>query len=200
MGSEREFFDKIAGQWDSTRLIDAKKIAELVNMAGLESGFKVLDAGSGTGVLLPFLKEAVGVPGKITAVDFSANMLAKAEEKYGCLGDITFAVADVMEFLPKSGLFDAVVCFNFFPHIKEKQLFMSLARNQLQDGGTLVIMHDISRHQVNAIHQDSAVVKNDRLPDGETVGGWLTTAGYQVTQTIDTDDRYFIKAVNAGKK
>jgi len=195
MDNGREFFDKIAGQWDSTRSIDAKKIAELVELVGLDPGFKVLDAGSGTGVLLPFIKKAVDSAGKITAVDFSANMLAKAEEKYGSLGGISFAVADIMKFVPEEGVFDAVLCFNFFPHIKDKQGFMTHMRSLLREGGLLVIMHDISRQQVNAIHQDSEVVKNDRLAPGETVSEWLTTAGYQVTQIIDAEDRYFIKAV-----
>lgn len=195
MSSECEFFNKIADNWDSTRAVDVGKIARLVAMIGLEPGFTVLDAGSGTGVLLPFLKEAVGPAGKITAVDFSANMLAKAEEKYGHLGNIIFAVADIMEFVPEDGLFDAVLCFNFFPHIKDKQRFMTHMQSHLRQGGALVIMHDISRQQVNAIHKDSEAVKNDRLAPGETVGAWLTAAGYQVTQIIDAGDRYFIRAV-----
>lgn len=195
MDKGREFFDKIANSWDSTRSIDAAKIAELVETAGLMPGFNVLDAGSGTGVLLPFLKQAVGSAGRITAVDFSANMLAKAEEKYGSLGGITFAVADIMEFVPEDGVFDAVFCFNFFPHIKDKQKFMAHVQSCLREDGFLIIMHDISRHQVNAIHQDSEVVKNDRLAPGEMVREWLTTAGYQVNQIVDAEDRYFIKAI-----
>ncbi|MBP2638024.1 MAG: ubiE 1 [Firmicutes bacterium] len=122
-------------------------------------------------------------------------MLAKAEEKYGGLGGITFTVADIMEFLANSSLFDTVVCFNFFPHIKDKQQFMKLTREHLREGGCIVIMHDISRHQVNAIHQDHEMVKEDRLAGGETVGEWLIVAGYQVTHIIDAKDRYFVKAV-----
>lgn len=195
MGNECEFFDKIASQWDSTRAVDEQKITELVKMAWLEPGFKVLDAGSGTGVLLPFIKKAIGSAGKITAVDFSANMLAKAEEKYGGLGGVTFTVADIMEFEPETDLFDAVLCFNFFPHIKDKLKFMTRMRIHLKEKGFLVIMHDISRQHVNAVHRDSAAVKNDRLASADTVGGWLITAGYQVAKTLDVTDRYFIKAV-----
>ncbi len=72
---------------------------------------------------------------------------------------------------------------------------MTRMRSQLRDSGFLVIMHDISRQQVNAIHQDSGVVRNDRLASGETVRQWLITAGYQVHQMIDADDRYFVKAI-----
>lgn len=197
MDNEREFFDAIAGQWDSTRAIDAKKIAELIKMTWLEPGFNVLDAGSGTGVLLPFIKHAIGSAGKITAVDFSANMLAKAEEKYGGLGGITFTVADIMEFEPADGLFDAVMCFNFFPHIKDKFKFMTRMRSHLRAKGFLIIMHDISRQHVNAIHQESTVVNNDRLAPGETVREWLLAAGYQVAKMVDAADRYFIKAVKS---
>ncbi|MDF2875495.1 MAG: ubiE 1 [Sporomusa sp.] len=196
MSNERDFFDKIASQWDNTRLADAEKIAQLVERVGLEQGFNVLDAGSGTGVLLPFIKQAIGSTGGVTAVDFSANMLAKAKEKYGGLGGITFTVADIMEYVPES-LLDAVLCFNFFPHIKDKQLFMTHIHKHLGDGGLLVIMHDISRHQVNAIHQGSEAVKDDRLSPAETVCELMRTVGFQVTDVIDADDRYFIKAVKA---
>lgn len=197
MSNEQDFFDKIASCWDSTRLADTEKITQLIDKTGLEQGFNVLDAGCGTGILLPFIKQAVGLSGRVTAVDFSANMLAKAKEKYGGLGGITFTVADIMEFEP-DGKLDAVLCFNFFPHIKEKQLFMKHMRRHLRAGGFLTIMHDISRHQVNAIHQGSEAVKDDRLATGETVSKWLLDAGYQVAEVIDAEDRYFIKAVKSG--
>ncbi|WP_371366766.1 2-methoxy-6-polyprenyl-1,4-benzoquinol methylase, mitochondrial [Sporomusa rhizae] len=197
MIDERVFFDMLASSWDTTRLADARKISELVALAGLGQGEKVLDAGSGTGILLPFIKKAIGSAGSITAVDFSANMLDKAKEKYDSLGNINFIVADIMEFVPE-GAMDAVICFNFFPHIKDKQQFLNLVHNYLQVGGMLVIMHDISRQQVNAIHQGSQVVKDDRLVSGETLRKWLIVAGYQVTEVLDADDRYFIKAVKAG--
>lgn len=197
MDNERAFFDAIAGQWDNTRAVDSGKIAGLIKITDLKPGFHVLDAGSGTGVLLPFIKDAVGSSGKITAVDFSANMLAKAKKKYAKLGGITFTVADIMEYVPGNGGFDAILCFNFFPHIRDKQQFMTRMRNYLKEDGCLVIMHDMSRQQVNGIHQGSDIVKEDTLASGIEVREWLITAGYQVPQIVDTDDRYYIKAVKS---
>ncbi|HEY3424625.1 MAG TPA: class I SAM-dependent methyltransferase [Negativicutes bacterium] len=192
--SDACFFDSIAEQWDTTRALNKVIISKLVGMIGLTPGGKVLDAGSGTGVLLPFIKEAVGNEGHITAVDFSANMLARAREKYGGSGGITFIVSDIMQFTTDSR-FDTVICFNFFPHIKDKHLFFQHMYKLLAAGGILTIMHDISREKVNAIHQGSAAVKDDRLPSGEAVTAWLTAAGYNVVKVIDAADCYFIKAV-----
>ena len=196
MTHEREFFDTIAGQWDTMRAADAEKINQLVDLIGLTPGSGVLDAGSGTGVLLPFLKRAVGTGGTITAVDFSGNMLAKAEEKHGGLGGIEFAVADIMQYTAGKA-FDAIICFNFFPHIKDKPQFLVRMRDMLRPGGQLVIMHDISREQVNAIHQGSKVVQDDRLAHAEAVKELFLANGFTVGETIDDNDRYFIKGLKA---
>ncbi|QDR79062.1 class I SAM-dependent methyltransferase [Sporomusa termitida] len=192
MGDEL-FFDRIAGQWDATRAADAGKIGKLVELIGIAPGSRVLDAGSGTGVLLPYIHKVVGNEGQITAVDFSANMLQQAKTKYAALRNIEFVVADIMNFSTAPG-FDHVICFNFFPHVKNKSLFLQHIRNALNSGGMLTIMHDLSRQQVNAVHQASAAVKEDRLACGETVSQWLTGAGYEVICRIDDSDCYFIKA------
>jgi demethylmenaquinone methyltransferase/2-methoxy-6-polyprenyl-1,4-benzoquinol methylase len=194
--SEKEinFFNQLAQRWDDLRCADNDKISRLVAMAGLREGDAVLDVGCGTGVLLPFLKQAVGVDGHITAVDYAANMIARAAEKNKHLTGIDYACADIREFCP-AALLDAVICFNFFPHIKDKEAFIVNMKTRLKHGGALIIMHDISRQAVNAVHQSSDTVKNDRLPDSSAVAGMLIAAGYEVPVWMDNDEFYFIKAV-----
>jgi ubiquinone/menaquinone biosynthesis C-methylase UbiE len=194
MSHEQEFFDTIASQWDETRAPDDRKISQLVDLIGLNPGARVLDAGSGTGVLLPFLKQVIGPEGTITAVDFSSKMLAIAKEKHDRLGGIEFAAADIMHYSAGQA-FDAVICFNFFPHIKDKPLFLAKMRAMLQSGGMLVIMHDISREQVNAIHQGSTAVKDDRLAPAAMVTELFTAAGFEVQKAIDAEDRYLLKGI-----
>ena len=65
----------------------------------------------------------------------------------------------------------------------------------LKPGGTLIIMHDLSRQSVNDVHKTSDVVKNDRLPASEKVEEMLLLAGYSVLLALDNDDYYFIKAI-----
>lgn len=188
------FFDKLAAQWDKTRMPDDVKIAQLIEMCGLSPGDKVLDVGSGTGVLIPFVKNVVGPEGYITAIDYSAKMIERAEDKFKGLGGIDFVVSDIMEFTNEV-FYDAVLCLNFFPHIGDKPAFFHRVADMLADKGKLIIMHDISRQAVNGVHQSCEKVKNDLLPPGEAVQKLLIEAGYDAVLVVDSDDRYFIKAL-----
>lgn len=188
------FFDSLAEQWDDTRMPDDEKINQLVQLTGLCKGDRVIDVGCGTGVLIPFVKNAVGTEGSITALDYSKNMIARAKSKYGRTDGINFVVCDIMDYKHES-LYDAVICFNFFPHIQNKPAFFQRVADLLKEEGSLVIMHDISRHAVNGVHQSCEAVENDLLPPGESVKKKLLEAGYEVQTVIDNDDRYFIKAV-----
>ncbi|BBB89387.1 MAG TPA: class I SAM-dependent methyltransferase [Methylomusa anaerophila] len=202
MEKNSTYFDRLAEQWDTTRMQDNGKITQLVKLIGLCPGNRVLDAGCGTGVLLPFVKKEIGSDGHITALDYSKNMIARAVSKYGDLGGINFLVCDIMDFVKDVGdaFYDAVICFNFFPHIQNKPRFFCCVWEMLKAEGSLIIMHDISRQTVNGIHQGSKAVENDLLPPGETVKDWLLKADYAVQLVIDSDDRYFVKAVKGDKR
>jgi demethylmenaquinone methyltransferase/2-methoxy-6-polyprenyl-1,4-benzoquinol methylase len=165
-----------------------------MDLTQLPAGANVLDVGSGTGVLLPYLHAAVGAQGKITAVDFSEKMLAKAQEKFAALGNIEFCVGDVLELELPASTYDAVICLNFFPHLHtRKEEFISKMQGSLKAGGCLIIMHDISRAKVNSIHRDSEVVTEHRLPEATVVGEMLNSCGYQNIHAYEDDTMYFVK-------
>ena len=163
-------------------------------MANIPVGAKVLDVGSGTGVLLPYLHAAVGAQGKITAVDFSEKMLAKAQEKFANLGNVDFIVGDVLEMNIPAESIDVVICLNFFPHLHtRKEEFIRKMKSSLKNEGSLIIMHDISRAKVNSIHRDSSVVTEHRLPEAKVVGEMLKACGYKEVTTYEDDTLYFVK-------
>jgi cyclopropane fatty-acyl-phospholipid synthase-like methyltransferase len=193
MSKGQQYFDQLAEQWDELRAADPAKIRLLVTMAGFDAGDRVLDIGCGTGVLVPYVKEAIGETGRITAVDFSDNMIARAREIYKDIKGSLFLAADIMEFQQEE-TFDKIVCLNFFPHVSDKQSFLIKLRGMLTEDGSLVIMHDISRDTVNEIHEGSDVVRNDRLPPGEKTADMLQNLNYLVLEVVDNDEMYFIKA------
>ncbi len=192
---EKSFFNDLAERWDDVRAADDQKIAGLVRLAGLEPEAAVLDIGCGTGVLLPHLLAAVGEAGRVTAIDFAENMVAKARAKIGRRDNISCIAGDIWSFEPGT-VYDAAFCFNFFPHAGDKPRFVARMRGLLRPGGSLIIMHDMSRAAVNAIHKSSRVVTEDRLPAGATVAAMLIAAGYEVQEVIDDEEKYFVKAVS----
>ena len=73
MKKKKEFFDQLADTWEdqSFPLEIRKRVAELVVAFGIKKGARVLDVGTGTGILHPYLLEAVGKSGKVFAFDYS---------------------------------------------------------------------------------------------------------------------------------
>ena len=194
MNKDIAFFDSFADTWDSYRNTNVKILERLLELANIPAGATVLDVGSGTGVLLPYLHAAVGAEGKITAVDFSEKMLAKAQEKFANLGNVDFIVGDVLEMNLPAESIDVIICLNFFPHLHtRKKEFISKMKSFLKNGGSLIIMHDISREKVNSIHRDSAVVTEHRLPEAKVVAEMFQACGYQNITAYEDDTLYFVK-------
>lgn len=196
MNKEIEFFNSFAATWDSIRETKPQVLERLMQLAALPKGAAVLDVGSGTGVLLPYLRSAIGETGNITAVDFSEKMLTKAQEKFAHLGNISFVVGDILELQLPAASYDAITCLNFYPHLHtRKQEFIVKMYDVLRNGGCLIIMHDISREKVNSIHRGSEPVKEHRLPEAAFVGAQLQAAGYHSIQAYEDDTLYFVKGI-----
>ena len=194
MNRDVDFFNTCAENWDSIRNTNPQTLEKLMDLAQLPAGANVLDVGSGTGVLLPYLHAAVGAQGKITAVDFSEKMLSKAQEKFVTLGNIKFCVGDVLEMELPAENYDVVICLNFFPHLHTRKVeFLRKMKSSLKIGGSLIIMHDISRETVNNIHRESEVVTEHRLPEAKVVGEMFQVCGYQNIHAYEDYTMYFVK-------
>ena len=92
MNKDIAFFNTCADNWDKIRQTNPAILDKLISLADIPANATVLDVGSGTGVLIPYLHAKVGAQGKITAVDFSEKMLAKAQEKFANFNNIEFCV------------------------------------------------------------------------------------------------------------
>ena len=194
MNKDIEFFNCCADNWDNIRQTNPVILEKLINLADIPADATVLDVGSGTGVLIPYLNAQVGACGKIIAVDFSENMLAKAQEKFSNLNNLNFLVGDILEMDLPQNFYDVVICLNFFPHLHtRKEEFLRKMNCALKTGGSLIIMHDISRETVNNIHRESEVVAEHRLPEAKVVGEMFQTCGYKNIHAYEDDTMYFVK-------
>ena len=171
MEDRRTFFDRHAASWDD-RFHSAEeraRLSELVVSFGLTAGNAVLDVGTGTGVLLPFVRETIGPNGRLAAMDFSFKMLQHAAERRKA-ADATLFNASVESIPFCTGQFDCVTCFAAFPHFPDKGKALFEMVRILRPGGRLAIAHLKSTEEINHLHgQIGGAVACDRLPDPEAL-------------------------------
>jgi ABC-type Mn2+/Zn2+ transport system permease subunit/ubiquinone/menaquinone biosynthesis C-methylase UbiE len=163
----KHYFNSKAENWDDEVNHDPDKLKEIIRVFDLEEGSKVLDVGTGTGVMIPYLLQEVKKNGKIVAIDVSEKMVAIAKERYDENHNIEFIVGDVNK-LQLENEFDAILCYSCFPHFLDQDYTLEKLYEQLKEGGKLMIVHSQSRDFINNLHRNiKGIVSDDRLPPME---------------------------------
>jgi ubiquinone/menaquinone biosynthesis C-methylase UbiE len=171
-----------------------KRLGNIVKELGIKPGYYVLDIGSGTGVLLPFLIAELGDEGKIVALDFSAEMLCQAQAK-NFPPIVSFAQADVLAIPLADNCADVAICNSVFPHFNDKGRALKEIGRVLKNNGRLVICHTMSREAIKQLHQSAGgVIANDLLPDEFQLRGLIKQAGLKITHFEDSRERYLVIA------
>ncbi|MDD8021246.1 MAG: class I SAM-dependent methyltransferase [Acidobacteriota bacterium] len=197
VSSRRLFFDQVARTWEEEHSnaegeFDSA-LQALVGRFDLRPGQVVLDAGCGTGRLLPLILEKIGPSGQLVAVDFSEKMLDIARKKYQA-ANLIFCRADIGQFKSPCQ-FDRIICLCLLPHLPDKLLALQTLRANLKAGEQLIIAHTASRQEVNAYHAHlPQPICRDQLPDSREMTELLVAAGLRLIE-LEESDRYFLKAV-----
>lgn len=191
----KEFFDRVAEAWEEEhgRPEADAKLTGLLQRFDLKPGQLVLDAGCGTGRLVPLILKKIGVEGRLVAVDISARMLEIARRKYNFF-NVIFYQADVCH-LDASQLFDRIICLCVFPHLPDKKGALRAFRKYLKPDGQIVIAHTSSREEVNGFHsQLPEPICRDQLPDKKEMMELLQETGFRMLE-LEESDIYFLRAV-----
>jgi ubiquinone/menaquinone biosynthesis C-methylase UbiE len=196
----QEYFDQLAPIWDEELTPERLKcLGNIVKELGIKPGYYVLDIGSGTGVLLPFLIAELGGEGKIVALDFSAEMLGQAQAK-NFPPIVSFAQADVLAIPLADNSVDLAICNSVFPHFTDKAKALKEIARVLRNNGRVVICHTMSRAMVNQLHQSAGgIVVSDLLPDESQLGRLIKQAGLRVTHFEDSPERYLVIAEKSAR-
>jgi len=191
----QEYFDQLAPTWDKELTRERLKcLGNIVKKLGIKPGYYVLDIGSGTGVLLPFLIAELGDEGKVVALDFSAEMLGQAQAK-NFQPVVGFAQADVLAIPLADKSVDLAICNSAFPHFNDKVKALKEIARVLRNNGRLVICHTMSREILNRLHQSiGGIVASDLLPDESQLRGLIKQAGLKITHFEDSPERYLVIA------
>lgn len=162
---EIEFFDRLAPDWDANEVRSTPdRVKRILGKLGIEKGMRVLDLGTGTGVLVPYLSEMVGPEGEVKAIDLSEGMLKIARQKYGELPNVEFLKLDFEEEqIP--GVYDIVMLYCVYPHLHSPfDTLEWLLKMNMVEGGRIVIAFPSDEKFINNIHHDRGSESDHLLP------------------------------------
>lgn len=195
MTAVRNFFNQRAETWDQGNAAERKAVSERIILGlGIRPGSRVLDAGCGTGLIIPWLLQAVGDSGHVTALDIAERMLSIAREKHDA-PNLEFVHADIADTPFLEGSFDEVVCHNCFPHVADKLAAVGEMFRVLKPGGRATVCHNESREEVNALHRFiGGEVGLDMLPGMDEMEGLFASSGFVDIEAHDGEDMFVLQA------
>lgn len=191
---DRNFFDKLAPTWDANEVLSTPaKINEIMDLIGISSGEAILDLGTGTGVLIPYIVERIGPEGKITAVDYSEGMLKLAKEKFSNLNPTPEFLNLDFENENIEGEYDKILLYCVFPHLHSPIETLKWLKNvNLKPGGSIYIAFPCSEDFINHIHREKHS-ESDLLPSARRLSEIFSSRGLNSEVLADTDNAYVIK-------
>jgi ubiquinone/menaquinone biosynthesis C-methylase UbiE len=187
----REWFNDLAGRWDSIHPSYVKeRLREIISPIELPPEGKILDVGTGTGIMIPMLLEKLGPKGEVWALDIAEKMLEAARAKVSD-NRVRFVHADVMDIPAEEGTFDAVVCNSCLPHFPDKPGSLRELFRVTRPGGTIIICHADSRDHINNRHREiGGLVANDLIPEAGEMRAMLKAARFSGVWVTDARDRF----------
>jgi ubiquinone/menaquinone biosynthesis C-methylase UbiE len=193
--SKRGFFDKEARGWnDRYHQDDQSEIRRLMERFDIRPGDRILDVGTGNGVLLPHLLGRAKDTGEIVALDFSWNMIFEAA-KIGGTEKILFVNASVENLPVKDQSIDCVTCLATFPHVSGKREAISEVARVLKTDGRLYITHLMGKEELAEHHRLAGEpVQDDTLPPDSEMIEMLKDSGLKDVEIIDRPGLYLASA------
>lgn len=189
---QRDFFDSIAKEWDNIIEVNEEKINILLSKVDIKDNDNILDVGTGTGVLIPFLKN-LNTKGIIKGVDISSGMLDIASQKFKDTKNVSFEALDI-ENSSLEEKYDKIILYSMFPHLKNKtNTIKTLVENNLNEDGKLIIAHSNSREFLNNMHKEKDKrVSEDMLIPIKNQKSLFEQVNLNVLDAYEDDEIYYL--------
>ncbi|MCH5240456.1 MAG: class I SAM-dependent methyltransferase [Muribaculaceae bacterium] len=193
---EISFFDKLAADWDNNEILSTpKKVEEILNFMDIKPGMSILDLGTGTGVLIPYIADKIGETGRICAVDYSKEMLKRAMQKFGKVKPTPeFRQLD-FENDHIEGEYDRIILYSVFPHLHSPiETLQWLKKVNLKEGGLIFIAFPTGPDFINNIHQERHS-DSEILPNATDLALYLKENGLNARAIVDTEQAYVVEVL-----
>ena len=183
--SNREaVFDEIAADWDALReeLLGGRLAPPDIASLLAPGGMRIVDAGAGTGVSLPWLSAVAGPEGSVIAVERSAAMATRARERAAGLANVEVRRGRIEDLPVPDRWADALVLSLSLRQPADPVAALARCIRAVRPGGRVVVA-DVEAHG------DATLV--DRLGRGfagftpEELVSTMTAAGLESVRAVD---------------
>lgn len=115
--------------------------SDVIESLEISEGSRVADLGAGDGYFLPYLREAVGLAGRVYAVEVDAELNDELEERFGQRYDnVDVVLGGYDDPLLPDGAIDLVLIVNTYHHIEERTAYFRRLRRDLAPGARIAII------------------------------------------------------------
>ena len=200
--ARRKFFNDHAEAWmdmwyknEDTGEYDlhAKNFERLFSLVPLKAGDRVLDAGCGSGILVPMILERITESGILYEIDFAEKMIDVNRSLHKA-PNIRFIVSDAAEMPLDKESCNVVLCFACFPHFQDQRKALNSLSGMLKKNGMLAVVHFESSEGINSHHRKNAAVAQDFLPEGGEMLDLFRQASLEIDLFIDEPGFYCVRA------
>lgn len=181
------FFDRLAPQWDAGMVKDDRKLAFILDAAGVRAHSVVLDVACGTGVLFPYyLARHVS---RVIGVDLSAEMARVAAAKQHD-ARVEVICGDV-ETIPVHLLCDCCVVYNAFPHFEDPARLIERLAQWVRPGGRLTVAHGMSLAALHRHHAGRAEHVSREMLSAQELSA-LFAPWFTVDVAVSDDEKFVV--------
>ena len=181
------FRDEIDNFRESTPREVVPRLKQIVELAHLERSDRVLDVGTGTGVLIPYIRR-YGVR-KIVGCDLSSMMLKEAKKQHP---DVLFWCGDVVNMPDTQGSFDAVFLNAMFGNVWDQWETLQKVATLLAARGRIYISHPLGSRFVADLHEKDPRRTPHLLPDIHCLRELTATLGLKILYCKDFTEFYAV--------
>ena len=145
--SREELFDRLAEDWDALRVRLLGGHLAPAEVAGLllPAGLRVVDAGAGTGISLPWLSALAGPDGAVIAVEASAGMVERAIQRTHELANVDVRRGRIEALPVDDDWADAVLLSLSLGHTDDIVAALRACVRATRPGGRVAVA-DVERH------------------------------------------------------
>jgi len=187
MKTKKDFFNNLADNWDNEDSVIPEKYRKIILEANIKKGQNILDVGTGTGILIPYILEKEREI-DIFAIDCAEQMIEKLKEKQFPLNVMPF-VMDIKDTSFEDNFFDRVLVNSCYPHFDDKPSILKEIHRLLKKDGLLIISHPTGRGAVNELHKTRhPLIQKDIIQDILCIKDFIEPLGFNLIKGIDEDD------------